>query len=251
VTLETDFLQIINTYFRPILLLIGSIFTIYFAIQKIGNKVTARYEFSNSCYAAEHISKVVLSNKKDKTISIWSIYGIFESQYQYELKKFDPPIVLKPYDTISLSLPKYTSLNVNGDNYEPNFLFGNTSLYLDIGSGLLKCKKELRKDSLSSYLQITATTHNFNGHVYNGRLKYILLYNYDGKSHTAFIEKGGIINNEWEFSPNALNRNHVSAEAIKEMLVTYGFHDMFTNYACFEVDFPRTKLSFQKEPSKT
>ena len=242
-----ELLDILNVHFKPIVVLIGSIFTLYFAIQKIGNKVVARYEVSTQFFSAEYISKVVLTNKKDKTISIWSIYAVFENELQVELKKFDPPIVLKSYETTSLSMPKYTELTINDDKFEPNYISGKVSLFLNIGNQLIECKKDKWKGSEPPYTKLSTRTHDFNGHVYNENLKYILIYNYNGNSHTAFIDKGGMICNEWDFSPNGLARNNINPEAIKQMLLKYGFHEMFTSYACLEVEYPRIKFLFKKE----
>jgi hypothetical protein len=235
----------LNDYL-PILLIIATLFTIYFAIKKIGNKVTAQYTFSSPLFSEEYISNVVLSNKKDKTLSVWSINVVFDKHFTLTLEKFNPPIILKAYETVSLSLPKYSSLSVGSDRYKPNYLAKDVNIYIDIGHKLIKCEKNSKKDNLSHFTSVSMSITKFNGHVFDETVAYIIAYYYQGKSYTAFIAESGIISNEWDFSPNHLG-NSVNMGTIRSFINQYGFHGLFSNYECFKVDYPKINLAFKKE----
>lgn len=239
-----DFL---NTYFRPILLITGTGFGIYFSLQKVGTKIAAEYKVSKSRFCAQHISNIVLSNKKDKTISIWSIHAVFDKDFKLELDKFDPPKILKAYETVSLLLPKYSSLGINGDNFIPDYFRGNVSLYIDTGDKFIKCKEEIKKDFLNFYTPINRNSYKFNGHVFDESVAFILNYFYSDKSYTAFICKSGFIGNEWQFGLNHLGDNEITEITIEWFVKQYGFDKLFTNYLCFKVNYPETTLAFKKE----
>lgn len=236
----------LNDYFRPILLIIATLFTIYFAIKKIGNSVTAQYTFSSPLFSEEYISNVVLSNKKDKTLSVWSINAVFDKNFTLTLEKFNPPIILKAYETVSISLPKYSSLSIDLDKYIPNYTTNDTNIYIDIGHKLIKCKNNTKKDSLSHFTSVSMNITKFNGHVFDETVAYIMAYYYQGKSYTAFITGSGIISNEWDFSPNHLG-NNINEGTIRSFINQYGFHELFSNYKCFKVDYPNINLAFKKE----
>ena len=225
--------------------MITSFFAIYFAIQKFGNKVSAQYTVSMDLYTSEHISNIVLSNKKDKTLNIWSVHALFEKEYQLELDKFDPPLILKPYESVSVSLPKYSSASIGSDVFNPDFMSPHLEIYADIGDKLLKCSQHSKKDQLKNFKHISKQNTQFNGHIYNDRVSYILSYYYEETLHTAFICRG-LITNEWSFSPNHLGNKEFTAKEIEYFLVQYGFDELFANYHCYEVNYPRTKLVFFK-----
>ena len=241
---------IIDIYFKTALTFIASGFAVYFAFQKLTTKVVARYVISNSLYSAQHISKLVLTNKKDKTICIWSAHAIFEKDIQMVLDEFDPPLILKPYETISLSLPKFTNLSVSSDKIELDYNCKNISLYLDIGDRLIKCVKEYKKDCLAPFIKVSKYICSFGEHVYNENVVFIFAYRFEGKTYTAFILKGGFIGNEWNFAPNSFGKDNVNVEDIKNMIEHYGFDKLFTNYLCYRVGlpFPSLELVFKKLP---
>lgn len=171
-----ELIQSMDIYFKPILVVLVSIFAIYFAIQKIGNKIVARYEISTELFSAEYISNIVLSNKKDKTISVWSIHAVIDKDVQLELIKFNSPLILKAYEANSISLPKYSNLYLNNKEITPEFLFSNLKIHVDIGNKLVECKDERRKNTLNNFSKISKSVKKFNGHVYNENVLYILAY---------------------------------------------------------------------------
>jgi len=165
---------------------------------------------------------------------------------QLELKKFDPPLILKPYETVSISFSKYSALYLGSDIVLPEFMFSHMKLYVDIGNKLVECLEERRQNSLECFSQITKSTIEFNGHVFNESVGYILCYFYDEKPHVAFIDKSGLIGNEWDFACNHLGKKNASVDDVKEFLNVGGLGTIFSNYLCFKVAYPKTELVFKK-----
>jgi hypothetical protein len=242
-----NILGLLDTYFKPIITVIASGFAVYFAIQKLGTKVVARYVVSSDSYLEPYISKLVLSNKKDKTICIWSVHAVFEKDLQLKLDEFDPPCILKPYETISLSLPKYTKLYVDSDEISLDYISGKFSLYLDIGNKLIKCDGEKKRNCLEAFTKVIKSTWMIGKHVYSEQVNFILEYKLQGKEYIAFIDKNGFIGNEWSFSPNYFGKSDVSVSDIKNMLEDNGFNNLFTNYLCYKNNNSKLEIVFSKD----
>jgi len=248
--LTIDFFSLINDfineYFKSFFVLISTVLGIYFAQEKIRTKVTVFPTFTKGLYIADYISNVVITNKKDKAVSVWSVHALFEKQYQLELDKFDPPLILKPYESISISLPSYSTASIDSDEFEHDLVNQHLEFYIDIGDKLLKCNHQTKQNLLNGFTHMSKQRALFNGHVFNGRVSYILAYHYKSTLYTAFI-CGGMITNEWEFHPSHLGNKDLSAEEIKEFLLKSGLSDTFDNYQCYKVNFPKTELVFSKK----
>ena len=240
-----DFL---NDYFRPILIFITSFFAVYFAMQKIGNKVIATYTTTSGLKYTTYISAVTLTNKKDNSFAIWSIYAVIDKDYCLELDKFDEPVVVKPYETISLSMPEYSQLYCGEEKYSSYFPSEKVEIYINIGNKEVKCRKNIVKASdfpLEATNKIYKEVQKFDTHIYNENVKFILVYCLDEKYHTAFINEHGVIYNEWFMMPNGI-KGTVTAQAINIFLETNRFNEIFSNYECYEMQYPNYKLAFYK-----
>jgi len=216
----------------------GSVLAIYFGFQKITNKVIARYTASMNLFSSEYISNVVLINKRDKVVSICSLNAVFEKNYSLELNTFDPPLILKPYESISISLPKFTSLSIANDAYHPDYIGGKLDLYIDTGVKIIKCQKQYTSNDLNVFTKVSKHTSSFNGHVYNKSVKYFISYFYDRKNYTAFVTESGIIDNEWNFSPNNFGQKNITPQKIDHFLKYHHFDKLFSNYVIFKVNYP-------------
>jgi len=228
----------LNENFKPLILITASCFTIYFAYQKFSNKVTANSTVTSAVFSGKYISNVVLTNKKDKVVSIWSVNAIFDKDNYLELDKYNPPIILKPYETISLSFPKYSSLSINGDKYLPDFISGKTELYIDNGNKMIRCDQQFKSNNLDAFTRIYKNITKFNGHVFDDSVCYFITYYYKDKSHTAFVSKSGFISNEWGFSPNSFGNVAITHQLIEWFLKHYDFDKIFSNYVVFKVNYP-------------
>jgi hypothetical protein len=221
-----------NEFFRPLLLLVSSIFAIYFAYKKIGNKVTAQYSFGGKNFTPSHITEVVLSNKKDKPVNVYAIHAVFHNDLWLELDKYTPPKVLKPYESLSLSINPYSFLNVGSDKYEPDLL--NAEIYIESDDKVIKCKTRYRPELLSRYGKVSVNRYSYNGFVYDESVAFILVYVLDNCLKTAFVHKSGLICNEWQLSPNHLGQNATNQNVLG-MIKANKFDQIFSSYILYRV----------------
>ncbi|WP_368207799.1 hypothetical protein [Aeromonas sp. s12] len=115
-------LQWLNVNWRAVIATISFILSGYFAYQKIGNKIAISYQVRNGGYCDEQINNIVISNRKDKTISIWSIDAVIENDIQFEVYKPEAPLILKSGESVSVSPQLYSYLNLEGDRFNPELL---------------------------------------------------------------------------------------------------------------------------------
>ncbi|MFU2509335.1 hypothetical protein [Pseudoalteromonas sp. ASV78] len=129
-----DFLLLfLNSNWKAIIATAGLFLSGYFAYQKVGNKITVNYHVGIEGYSDTQIVKLVLSNRKDKTVSIWGIDAVINQDIEFKLIDPEEPIILKSGESICLPIKKYSYLNVNGDRYKPEF-FGNFEFYANLGN---------------------------------------------------------------------------------------------------------------------
>ena len=223
----------LNEFFRPLLLLVSTAFAIYFAYKKIGNRVTAQYSFGGESFTPFHITEVVLSNKKDKPVNIYAIHAVFHNDLWLELDKYSPPKVLKPYESLSLSMTPYSSLKVGSDVYEPDFM--SAEIYIESDDKVIKCESRYRPDLLEKYSRVFVKRCSYNGFVYDETVAFILVYIIDNSMKTAFIHKSGYIGNEWEFSPNHLGEN-ATDQNVLGMIVVNKFDKVFSSHVVYRVN---------------
>lgn len=243
-----SFLQWVNLNWRAIITLLSFVITAYFTFQKIGNKVSITYQTGASRYSDEQIIKIVISNKKDKTISIWSIDAIIENDIKFSVYAPNAPLILKSGESISIAPKQYSNLSLNGEQFAPNFLFGKIDFYANIGNEIIRCIPDrITSNHNTTYRVATKSSISIEGHLYNESVRFILIYYYENKKKIAFIEDCGFIGNEWGMTPNFIEPGYTAID-IQAMLENYGYNNMFTNYVCFENcgATKRFKLAFKK-----
>lgn len=221
----------------------------YFAYQKITVKVLARYTVSFQRFSSSYISEVVLTNMRNNTVVIWKIYAVLYRDIQVVLDEPKPPLILKPYETLSISPPKYTSLTIGPDEYKPDFWDNNTEIFIETNTGIIPCKVKFQEKHMLPYRQTQKHTRFFGEHVYNDNVKFILAYYFEGKQYTAFITPNGFIGHEWNFGINKIGMEEVVLDDIKNLLNNHGFGDVFSNFLCYEVNRLNTKLVYRKAPN--
>ena len=244
-----DFSQLIvflNEYFRVLILTAGFCITLFFAYQKVTNKITAEIKISFGPFTEEYISSVILINKKDKVVSVWAVYVVFEKDISLKLDSFDPPIIIKPYETISLTFPKYSSLSINNCPHEPDFYSETQDLYIDIGQKFIKCERQIKTNSLKIFTPIFKSIKTFNGHVFNEQVAYFISYIYEDKYHTAFVSESGYISNEWGFFPNHFGSNEITPESIDYFMKQNHFDKIFSSCIVYKVNYPNYQIFFPK-----
>ena len=214
--LASDFLKLV-----PGLVLFP--LTLMLAWKKIGSKALITYSMSYGRYTASSLSDIVLTNCKDKPLIVHAIYTVVDRHILVPLKEFSPPLVVKGLESASIACDPASSYRVGDDPFE--FDFNSTAeIYITTTGGRLKCKFDQTPSVLSimqseRYELAVRSTQRFNGHVYDHRVCYALVFSYQGKQHTAFVDVGGIIGLEWPFRVNCLRSEHIAnAASVKVVL---------------------------------
>ncbi|MFU2509333.1 hypothetical protein [Pseudoalteromonas sp. ASV78] len=125
----------------------------------------------------------------------------------------------------------------------------NNYFWGSLSNKRVRCQDEaINTDVKAQYNVATKTSVEFDGHLYNEKVRFILVYFLDGEKKIAFFEDNGFIGNEWSMSPNHMGSSDYKCEDIQKMLFQYGYHNMFTNYLCLEnINLKKDlKLAFRK-----
>lgn len=238
-------LDFLNEIARPVLLLIASVFSIFIAWGKFGRKVLVSYSVVSEGFSSARISNIVLQNKKDRPICIYSIHAVFENDIWLELEKFNPPRVLKSFETVGIKTSEYSATTVGNNSYHPDFL-GHVEIYIETEKDLMLCQRQRKVNKLKDHTQACKDTVKFGEFVFDETVSHILDYFYNGKSHVAFIHKSGYIGNEWKFGVNHLG-SEASDESIKTFMVEKEIDKVFSNYILYRVRYPFTEIVFRKK----
>lgn len=201
-----------------ILTVLAAGYTIYLGIQKTGMKVKASFSVDLERSYEPRISNIVLQNDKDLPVCIYRLFAIFDDNSYLEIKKFDSPLVLKPYEAVKIITDPYSRLRLGNEIHKPDLFSENTKIGLELLDKIHICdSKKYKESSLKDFKQIAKYTKYFNNIVYNERVKYILVYEIDGVSKTAFLSPSGVISEEWNLSynkigvkGNEINEEHIS-----------------------------------------
>jgi hypothetical protein len=200
----------------------------YLAWKKIGTSVSCSMSYSSSRISANQITNIVLANEKDKPITIFEIQAVMDNDISFSVDKFDPPIVLKSLETITISAKPYSELYIGDQQWEPDALsfgFGKIDLYLSTPGKIIKCRNISHPDSnklnkLSHFRQASKFTNKFNGVVYSSsKAAYAITYKSSSTTKTAIIDSSGFISGDWDYIYNFVERDLMrSTEGIKEFL---------------------------------
>jgi len=237
-------LDFLNEIARPALLMMASVFSIYTAWGKFGRKVLVSYSVVSEGFSSTRISNIVLQKKKDKAICTYSIHAVFENDIWLELEKFNPPQVLKSFETIGIKTSEYSATTVGSHSYSPNF-FGHIEIYIETEKDLMLCQKQQKTNILKDHTKASKDTFKFGEFVFDETVSHILNYFYNEKSYVAFIHKSGYIGNEWTFGVNHLGVE-ASDESIKSFIIDNEIHKAFNNYVVYRVKPPFTEVAFRK-----
>lgn len=185
-------------------------FSIYLAWKKLGVKVAASITFGKSRTLPSRITDVVLINFKDKPVTIFAIYAVMDKHISWEVDRFDPPIVLKPLETIRIPTTPYSLLWLNTGVFEPDFVGAkNIEICLVLSRKVVKCKK-MRHPNLqhikafASYRNAIKHADSINGVVYDERATYAIVYKSETGTKTAIVDCSGFICSNWDFWFNTL-----------------------------------------------
>lgn len=217
-----------------LLTFIAAGFTIFFGYQKISKKVAASFGLSSNRIYDTHIPAVVLSNKRDNTLSISSISIRIGFKGLLNLKKFDTPLILKGYDAVKVDLPLFSKLFKGADEIVIDIM-DEITFYIYTTSGTrITCITES-----SNYLEnirdnIAKQNVILNNIVLTDRMKYIFFYKKNGSEKHVIIDKTNFFNDDNPFHFNMIP--DFNKETFTEALIRFGYHRTFENYMLFEID---------------
>lgn len=244
--LLTTIWNFLDNQFRPILVITSSIVALYFTSKKFGNNISVVYTIRSEKTSHTRISNLIFHNKKDKPVSIYKVIAIFDKKYSLEIKACSPPLILKPYESISIETDPFSHLSIEGNRYSPDFW--NADIYIESGSKLIKCNSKININFSSKYVQIAKSVKKFNNIVYNDSISYILIYEMNNIQKTAFISHSGFFTKEWDLSYNKIKS---TSDTLKPediyLFLNQHFSKIIDSYSLYAIDKKAHNPSFLKD----
>lgn len=190
----------------------------YLGWKKIGNKVHISYSTTHERLTATRLTNIVITNLKDKPLTVHEIYVLVDRHFVVPVQKLSPPIIVKGLESIALDTDPVSRYYLGEEEYDFDKYSGQyLEFYLSTHGGLIKCETA-NPPSIQSYTKFkdyvvaTPSTQQYNGIVYNENAAYALIYRYEGESQTAILETGGFILTGWPFLPNRLQLEDMTSE---------------------------------------
>lgn len=227
----------LDLYVRPFFFFFASGFAIYFSYLKLSSdRLEVSYSVISRLFSAERISNLVIQNKRDKVVIVYSVSAVFDNNRYLELIRFNKPLVIKPFECVSIEAEEYSYLCVDED--KRNLDYFNCDIVIESNRKLIKCVSSRRESLHSKYKVITKVKNSFSDFVYDKSVKYIFLYHEfgdSGRGKVAFISKDGFIGNEWDFSFNHLG-GCATADQFLSAIKSDDVKDRIRSFTLFEVD---------------
>jgi hypothetical protein len=219
----------IEAVIRPVLLIAATLFSLIFAFRKVDEKIEVTYKVGFEKFSHPRVLSLILSNRKDKPVSIYAIYALFEGECLLELEKFDPPLILKSLETSSLKTPEYSKLFIDQDQIKPN-LTGLIDIYVETTKKLVKCGKTKKLRFGDEFTEISKEVARFGNIVFDENIKFILQYSYNKTTKIAVFHVSGHIGGEWNFG----SLNNLGCEPAKDNVKAFldekGVDNFLDNY---------------------
>lgn len=197
----------------------------YLAWKKLGTKVIASITLGTDRITASRITCVDLSNIKDRPIAIYSIYAVVNDVISYEIDRFEPPIILKPLESLRIETKPFSSLWLGAEKYELDIAGNNNiTIHLIISNGIIKCRKGshpcfLPNRKYLNYKIASKEVKKYNNIVYGDNVVYAIIYSQKSQTKTAFIDTSGLISQEWGFAFNMIpQESMLSKDHVKQKL---------------------------------
>lgn len=219
-------------------------FTIYFGYQKTSKKVCISYSISSSRIYDPHIPAIIISNKRDNSISISSIEMDINEKGKLTLVEFATPTILKGYESQKIDIPKYSNLRLHGQLYKLGILDDISFNLITTGGHKINCEIESNL-TLPAPNMITKAVYNLNEIILTSRMMYIFFYKLASQEKHCIIDIGNFFNEENPFHFNYLA--NINDNILIDIMLNYGYHERFENYMCFKIDENLTShLAFNK-----
>lgn len=238
----------LDLHFRPFLAMLVTFFALFFYSKKFGNNVHVTYSVISQANSHTRISDLIFQNKKDKPVSIYRIIAVLDKSYYLEIKECSPPLILKPYESISVETEPFSHLSINADRYFPDYF--KADIYIESDEEIIKCKARAHKDHSYNFDKITKTTKKFNDIVYNDYVAYILVYTVNSVEKTAFISDNGVISEEWNLLYNRIKGSQKNIQADEIILfLEQNYSKIIGMYILYKIDDQTLQFSVFKAHS--
>lgn len=208
----------------------------YLTWKKLGTKVIASITLGSDRITASRITYVDLSNLKDRPIAIYSMHAVVNNMVTYEIDKFEPPVILKPLESLRVETKPFSSLWLDGNKYELDIVKNNDiAVHLVISNGIIKCMTgshpcflPIRK--FANYKIANKVVKQYNNIVYGDNVVYAIIYMQQSQTKTAFVDTSGLISREWGFGFNIIPQSSMlSKDHVKKKLEEARF-DLFVDF---------------------
>jgi len=184
----------------------------YLALQKYGQKITLSYSGYANTYSASRFTNGTITNKKDKSISVHSIFIKINKEMCMEIKEFCPPIAIKSYESLNFEFDDVSHYSCGEDilHYGEILFSGPIEFFACTPQGIIKCALVFVPDardfaSREELRLITPVRHVFHGITFDERVCSAIKFTNKGSEHTSLITNDGFITHDWPFSPNVLS----------------------------------------------
>lgn len=230
-----EYLTVTYSYFNiKLLTVIATGFTIYFGYQKISKKICISYSISSEKLYDKNITNLVLSNKRDNVLAISSIFVKIGNKGRLALVEFEKPLLIKGYETHQVDVPMYSAIYKGSERINIDF-YDKLSFFVSTTSGvIIKCAIESPVNFKLLKNRIQKRTSTLGDIVLTDKMGYVFICFIDGKRKVVLIDKHETIVG---YTPFHFNRfNELTSDSFRDILIDYGYHDLFSNYVLYQVD---------------
>ena len=212
-------------------------FTIYFAVMKLTDKIIFSHSIRHTFLEPSgELKNFVLKNKRDKTYTITKLICRFSDNNVLVIKKFNPPLLLKPYETTVVEFEEISYWqDKQGKKYEPDFMSPFTVSALIYGGGSVRCTRQNHSDHTNITIRPSTTT--FDGFVLKGSMKYIITISTKNEFKNVVILDNGWIHTGREHfrRVNLLNYVQLNVPGIVDVISSDNFKLPWDYYVIYDV----------------
>jgi len=189
----------------------------YLATKKIGVSISCSAQMGMNRFSPTRVKSVVLSNNKDKPITIFDVFGVVEDHIQFPVHQFEPPLVLKALETASIATDEYSFLTVGNDEWEPSMdPTTKIDFYVTTTDGTFKCKSFSKPLMIAQaiqqeYVMAMRHTSQMNGKVISKKIKFFMVYTFGNDEKTALIETGGRLDESTGLDFNSISIDNMQS----------------------------------------
>jgi hypothetical protein len=191
------------------------------------------YSITHTKLYDSHITNLVISNKRDNTLALSSVYLSIGEQGRFELIKFDEPLLLKAFDTKLVDVPKYSNLINRHGPVKINLLDRLSFHAVTMSGDEVQCYTESPVMTNISDLRIRKFTSKFRGIILTNKMGFIFSYFKDGERIDVIIDKHGFISENSPFEFNCIP--DITPESFRDAIINGRYYLIFTKYELFKV----------------